>query len=83
MYSNSYAMLATQLNGMVAEKQLDDYCVVKVKRLQCNTMQGKKVIIILEMEILRPGSQVQFQPLGCYYSHEKAKIKWILNSLYP
>ena len=39
MYSNSYAMLATQLNGMVAEKQLDDYCVVKVKRLQCNTMQ--------------------------------------------
>jgi len=58
MYSNSYAMLATQLNGMVAEKQLDDYCVVKVKRLQCNTMQGKKVIIILEMEILRPGSQV-------------------------
>ena len=60
MYSNSYAMLATQLNGMVAEKQLDDYCVVKVKRLQCNTMQGKKVIIILEMEILRPGSQVQF-----------------------
>jgi len=58
MYSNSYAMLATQLNGMVAENQLDDYCVVKVKRLQCNTMQGKKVIIILEMEILRPGSQV-------------------------
>jgi len=58
MYSNSYAMLATQLNPMVANEQLDDYCVVKVKRLQCNTMQGKKVIIILEMEILRPGSQV-------------------------
>merc|ERR1712083_62215 len=58
MYSNSYAMLATQLNWMVTEKQLDDYCVVQVKRLQCNTMQGYKVIIILEMEILRPGFQV-------------------------
>merc|ERR1711923_288093 len=56
MYSNSYAMLTTQLNWMVAEKQLDDYCVVQVKRLECNTMRGKKVIIILEMEILCPGS---------------------------
>jgi replication factor A1 len=58
MYSNSYAMLATQLNKMVTDSTLDEFCVIKVKRLQCNTMQGKKVIIILDMEVLRPGSQV-------------------------
>ena len=59
MYSNSYAMLATQLNKMVTDSTLDEFCVIKVKRLQCNTMQGKKVIIILDMEVLRPGSQVR------------------------
>jgi len=58
MYSNSYAMLATQLNKMVTDSTLDEFCVIKVKRLQCNTMQGKKVIIILDMEVIRPGSQV-------------------------
>ena len=51
-------MLATQLNKMVTDSTLDEFCVIKVKRLQCNTMQGKKVIIILDMEVLRPGSQV-------------------------
>ena len=60
MYSNSYAMLATQLNKMVTDSTLDEFCVIKVKRLQCNTMQGKKVIIILDMEVLRPGSQVSY-----------------------
>ena len=51
-------MLATQLNKMVTDSTLDEFCVIKVKRLQCNTMQGKKVIIILDMEVIRPGSQV-------------------------
>jgi len=58
MYSNSYAMLATQLNKMVGNKELDEMCIIKVKKLQCNTMQGKKVIIILDAEVLRPGSEV-------------------------
>merc|ERR1711881_735908 len=37
MYSNSYAMLATQLNKMVGNKELDEMCIIKVKKLQCNT----------------------------------------------
>ena len=51
-------MLATQLNHMVIDKKLDDLCVIKANKLQCNTMQGKKVIIILDADVLRPGSQV-------------------------
>ena len=58
MYSNSYAMLATQLNPMVTEKKMDDFCIIKAKRLQCNTMQGKKVIIILDVDVVRSGSEV-------------------------
>ena len=58
MYSNSYAMLATQLNAMVAKKELNEMCIIKVNKLQCNNMQGKMVIIVLDAEVLRPGSEV-------------------------
>lgn len=58
MYSNSYAMLATQLNNLVEDKVVDEYCIVRVNKLQCNNMQGKKVIIILEMDVLQSGAQV-------------------------
>ena len=57
-YSNSYGMLATQLNGFVLEDKLKEYCIFKVKRYQCNNMQGKKVIIILDLEVLQEGSSV-------------------------
>ena len=51
-------MMATQLNRLITEKILDEFCIFKVGKLQCNTMQGKKVIIILEAELLKPGSEV-------------------------
>ena len=58
MYSNSYAMLATQLNNMITDGTLTDYTIIRVNKLQCNTMQGKKVIIILGADVIRSGSQV-------------------------
>ena len=58
MYSNSYAMLATQLNDMITEGRLPEYTIIRVNKLQCNTMQGKKVIIILGADVIRSGSQV-------------------------
>lgn len=51
-------MLATQLNTLITDKVIDEYSIITAKRLQCNIMQGKKVIIILDAELLRPGSQV-------------------------
>ena len=56
--SNSYGMLATQLNSFVHEEKLKEYCIFKVKKYQCNNMQGKKVIIILDLEVLQEGSAV-------------------------
>ena len=58
MYSNSYAMLATELNDMIMEGRIPEYTIIRVNKLQCNTMQGKKVIIILGADVIRSGSQV-------------------------
>jgi len=57
-YQNSYGMLATQLNPMIHDGTLCEHSVVKVKKLQCNNMQGKKVIILLELEVLQSGKDV-------------------------
>ena len=56
--SNSYGMLATQLNGYIHEEKLQEFCIFKVKNFQCNNMQGKRVIIILDLEILQAGPEV-------------------------
>ena len=51
-------MLATQLNSLITDNQIDELCVIRVNKHSCNNMQGKKVIIILELDILRSGAQV-------------------------
>jgi len=56
--SNSYGMLATQLNSYVNDGMLKEYSIFKVKKYQCNNMGGKKVIIVLDLEILQEGSEV-------------------------
>ena len=51
-------MLATQLNSYVNDGMLKEYSIFKVKKYQCNNMGGKKVIIVLDLEILQEGSEV-------------------------
>ena len=53
-------MLATQLNHMIHNNQLASFTVIKVKKHICNQVgqQTKKVVVILELEILTPGDQV-------------------------
>ena len=43
---------------MVAENKLSEYTIIRINKLQCNTMQGKKVIIILDADVIRSGDQV-------------------------
>eukprot|EP00092_Neocalanus_flemingeri_P017032 GFUD01018420.1.p1 GENE.GFUD01018420.1~~GFUD01018420.1.p1 ORF type:complete len:627 (+),score=162.12 GFUD01018420.1:60-1940(+) len=59
-YTNSFSMLATQLNNMIHDKQLEMYTVIKVKKQICNQVAGqtKRVVIILDLEIVTPGAQV-------------------------
>ena len=53
-------MLATQLNNLIHENQLSQYSIIKVKKHVCNSMNAssKKVVLILELEVLKPGSEV-------------------------
>lgn len=46
---------------MISEKQLEQFTVIKVKKHICNEITGqtKRVIVILELEILNPGSQIR------------------------
>ena len=43
---------------MIANNELTEYSVVRVNRHLCNNMQGKKVVVIIELEVLQPGSEV-------------------------
>jgi len=56
-YSNSYAMLATQLNHLVDENALPQYTVFRVKKHVYSQManQGKRVVIVLDLEVLQKG----------------------------
>eukprot|EP00092_Neocalanus_flemingeri_P076613 GFUD01095044.1.p1 GENE.GFUD01095044.1~~GFUD01095044.1.p1 ORF type:complete len:135 (-),score=37.88 GFUD01095044.1:89-493(-) len=59
-YTNSFSMLATQLNSMIHDKQLEMYTVIKVKKQICNQVAGqtKRVVIILDLEVVTPGAEV-------------------------
>jgi len=56
-------MLATQLNGLVTSRQLEDYSIVRVNNPIVNTVnnQGKeekRIVVLLDLEILKRGSEV-------------------------
>ncbi|KAI8436718.1 hypothetical protein MSG28_010201 [Choristoneura fumiferana] len=62
-HSHSFAMLATQLNDKLITGELSDYSVVQIDRfvtsLLKNTGKGeKRVMIILDITIIKPGSEV-------------------------
>ena len=66
-YSYAYGMLATQLNPMISSGQLENYTIIKLNKVICNKVNAKpnpagkeprKIIILLEIEVLVPGSQV-------------------------
>ncbi|CAK1556348.1 unnamed protein product [Leptosia nina] len=62
-HSHSFAMLATQLNDKLITGELSDYSVVQIDRFVTsilkNTGKGeKRVMIILDITIIAPGTQV-------------------------
>ena len=70
-YYSSFSMLATLLNNLIHDKQLEPFTLIKVKKHICNSVPGqrKRVVVILELEIVTPGSQIGSkignpQPIG-------------------
>ncbi|XP_039971109.1 replication protein A 70 kDa DNA-binding subunit [Bactrocera neohumeralis] len=61
-FINSYSMLATQLNHLHAEGKLSEYTIVRVDKYITSVVNGKdagkRVLIILELSVLNPGTEV-------------------------
>eukprot|EP01114_Cavostelium_apophysatum_P012658 TRINITY_DN2887_c0_g1_i1.p1 TRINITY_DN2887_c0_g1~~TRINITY_DN2887_c0_g1_i1.p1 ORF type:complete len:632 (+),score=173.17 TRINITY_DN2887_c0_g1_i1:130-2025(+) len=48
------AMLATQLNNLVIENQIQVRCIIKLVDFICNTVHHKRIVIILNCETVAP-----------------------------
>ena len=61
MYSHSYTMMTSNLNPLISNNDLDEYCIFRVNKFQAiaDIIDGKRVIIIImDMDVLRSGAQV-------------------------
>ncbi|CDO73580.1 hypothetical protein BN946_scf185014.g50 [Trametes cinnabarina] len=63
------SMLATQLNHLVEEEQVLKHSIAVIEKFTCNLVQGKKLLIILAMRVLKKeaekiGSPTPVQPRG-------------------
>ncbi|XP_046438075.1 replication protein A 70 kDa DNA-binding subunit-like [Daphnia pulex] len=65
-YSYAYGMLATQLNHLIVDGQLENFTIIRVKKFVVNKVatkatagkDQKKIIILLDVEPIVPGSEV-------------------------
>lgn len=58
-FSHSSAMLATQLNNLVVDGEMETFTVIRLEKYICNTIQpGRRVMILLEITVIAPGASV-------------------------
>jgi replication factor A1 len=58
-HSHTFAMLATQLNDMIPNGELDNLCIIRADKVVSNAVAEKRVLIILELSVLAPGTSVK------------------------
>ena len=51
-------MLATQMNHLMHDGKLEINTIVKVNNFICNNLKNKKVIILLDLEVVKSGAEV-------------------------
>ncbi|KAJ8672835.1 hypothetical protein QAD02_004095 [Eretmocerus hayati] len=60
--SNSFTMLATQLNELITNNTLSEHSIVQIKRYALSMVnnggQQRRVMVILNIEVLTPGHEV-------------------------
>lgn len=56
------AMLATQMNSIVKNGTLQKGSVVQLNEFICNTIQGRRIIIVINLEVLVPKSDIIGSP---------------------
>ncbi|KAJ3238226.1 Replication factor A protein 1 [Chytriomyces hyalinus] len=50
-------MLATQLNHLITSNQIVKHSVVRIDKMLCNEISGKRILIILDLVTLNPGDE--------------------------
>lgn len=59
---HTYAMLGTQLNGMITNNEIDKFAVVQLDKYMCNVVSpDKKVLIVLDLTVIAKGSTVNYK----------------------
>lgn len=59
VHSSGSFLLATHLNHLLEENQLEAYCVCLVKKNVVNTLKdGRRVAIIIEMDVIKSGDEI-------------------------
>jgi hypothetical protein len=51
--SSRSGMIATQLNSRVESQEITEFCVVRLLEHVCNVIQGKRVCIVLNLQVWR------------------------------
>lgn len=53
IHCHAFAMLGTQLNPMVANKELDNFTVIRLEKFVCNKVQeDKNILVLLEVTVV-------------------------------
>lgn len=56
---HTYAMLGTQLNCKIVDKEIERFAIVQLDKYMCNTVSPeKKILIILELTVIANGADV-------------------------
>lgn len=58
------AILATQMNGLIESEQIRNLCVVKLTEKVCNTVQDRRVIIVIGLEVVRQEANKIGEPVN-------------------
>lgn len=58
------AMLATQLNALVADNHIQLNCLVRLNDFICNNLQNKRILIILNLDVIAPLPAKVGNPVG-------------------
>ncbi|TFY76589.1 hypothetical protein EWM64_g7426 [Hericium alpestre] len=56
------SMLATQLNHLVEENLIGKNSIVKIEKMSCNFIQGKRLVVILGLQVLQKDAEKIGEP---------------------
>ena len=63
-----------QQNNWIENGELTEFSIIQVKQHICNNAQGKKVIVLMDLEIIKPGSEASKRSINNHLATCNVKI---------